>query len=68
MYTGSFCSLYCACQCFNNLVGVVCGWSLVFSKASGGGTVKAITSDSDFQKELALNSESLIVVDFFTTW
>ena len=51
------------------LVGVVYRWSLVFLKmAAGGGKVKAITSDSDFQKELALNSESLIVVDFFATW
>ena len=35
---------------------------------AGGGKVKLIASDSDFQKELALNSESLIVVDFFATW
>ena len=31
-------------------------------------TVRQIASDSEFQKELALHSQTLVVVDFFATW
>ena len=34
----------------------------------GGGKVKTIQSDSEFQKELVLAAERLVVVDFFATW
>ena len=34
----------------------------------GGDKVKTILSDSEFQKELVLAVERLVVVDFYATW
>ena len=37
--------------------------------ATGGSSrVKAVLSDSDFQRELIAVGDKLIVVDFFATW
>lgn len=41
-----------------------------FTMATGGatGNVKEVPSDRDFQQELVLASNKLVVVDFFATW
>ena len=36
--------------------------------AASANRVKQISSDSDFQKELSLLGQQLVVVDFFATW
>ena len=51
-----------------SLVGGVKLQSIVKMADGGGGKVKTIQSDSEFQKELVLAAERLVVVDFFATW
>ncbi len=36
--------------------------------AAGLGNVKVVPSDADFQKELIVAGDKLVVVDFFATW
>ncbi len=36
--------------------------------AAGGGNLKVIPNDSEFQKELIVVGDKLVVVDFFATW
>ena len=36
--------------------------------AGGGGRIKNVVSDAEFQMELIAAGEQLVVVDFFATW
>lgn len=41
---------------------------LMASGSSTGVSVKAVVSDGDFQNELVIAGDKIVVVDFFATW